>query len=422
MLRYSFFPAFRRLTPFFVFLFFCGRNPISTQSDNGQLEIRTRINNPSLAKSAQSLQTKADSVIIEISAEDMTTIRIARKIDFTKPALIDTVHDIPAGSNRRIAVKGVNQETVTHIDSESKRTADINPGQISVLNVELIPAAGSIYISLGSVPTLADSVYARFFLSSGDLLYETRVGRDPKVFFSIDNIPHNTEGTLEVILTKDNVDESKDTLYTASEEMVFDSRSVNSVDLQFMEKGGSIDCSVSIQEPGITLASYDFDTDLFATSESGELLITEIMYAANDSEYIELRNMSGQTVSFDTLIIDIDGGTPRKFPDIHILADSFLVIGRKDLPYVDMFHSTQSALDLSSNGNWITVRKNDGSVIDQVIFTGNTNDQEWPSFSGKKSIELISDDSDPIENNLGRNWFVATELIEGLVQCGTPGF
>lgn len=418
MLHSSTIPAIRLLAPFLVFLVFCGTDPISSPpSSTGQLEIRTRINPASMAKTTTASQTFFDSLIIEISAPDMTPIRTAKKIDPSNPSFTDTLYDVPAGINRSVIITAVNDESVTHIDSISNRSVDINPNETSRIIATLIPAAGSIYIQLGAVPSIADSIHA-CFVSSGDTLIQTKVDRkNPKVFLSLDNIPHNQNGSLFVAITNS----QGNTLYTARQAITFDARSSNSVFLDFIAEGGDIECIINIRPSGVTLASYSFEPDQYAQTETGDLIITEIMYAANDSEYIELYNPTDQINAYDTLIIDIDG-TRREFFNVEINPDSFLVIGRKSLPYADFFHETLSALDLSSNGNWITIRTNNGAILDQVIFTGASNSVEWPTFSGRKSVELDRSRFDQISNNLGRNWNVATELIEGLVQFGTPGY
>ena len=87
-----------------------------------------------------------------------------------------------------------------------------------------------------------------------------------------------------------------------------------------------------------------------AETEQGDLVITEIMYAANDSEYIEIYNPQEADVTYDSIYIDIDG-TRRLFTDVSIGAQSCFVFGRQTLPWADAAHSVKSALDLSGNGN-----------------------------------------------------------------------
>ncbi|MFW5784580.1 MAG: hypothetical protein ACOCW1_00220 [Chitinispirillaceae bacterium] len=409
--------ATRILVPLLVFLVFCGTDPLfAPPSKTGQLEIRTRMNVSSLAKTTEASQTLYDSLVIRITAPDMTPMRIAKRIDPYNPSFTDTLSDVPAGKNRSITIKAVNSDIETHIDSVSNRTVDIDPDETSTVFVTLIPAAGSIYIQLGAIPVIADSIQA-CFISSGDTLYEVKEDRKPKVFLSIDNIPHEQQGSLYVTITNS----QGNTLYTAHQIITFDARADNFVFLDFITEGGDVECVMNIRPSGVTLASYSFKPDQHPSTETGDLIISEIMYAANDSEYIELYNPSNLQRAYDTLIIDIDG-IYREFFDIAVDPDSFLVIGRKALPYVDLYHETISALDLSSNGNWITIRTNDGTIFDQVIFTGVSNSVEWPTFSGKKSVELDRNMFNPVSNNLGRNWITATELIEGLSQFGTPGY
>jgi hypothetical protein len=97
------------------------------------------------------------------------------------------------------------------------------------------------------------------------------------------------------------------------------------------------------------------------------------------------------------------------------------VFGRRLLPWCDVAHSVASALDLSSTGNWITLRSKTGAIIDRVIFAGGSNALEWPNVSGKQAIVLDSGINDAQANNFGRNWHAATTLIAGTAsQYGTP--
>jgi hypothetical protein len=86
-----------------------------------------------------------------------------------------------------------------------------------------------------------------------------------------------------------------------------------------------------------------------------------------------------------------------------------------------MASAVASALDLSSNGNSITLRTKSGQVIDRVMFAGGSNNLEWPVVSGKQSIVLDTTITDAAANNFGRNWRAATTLISGTTQSGTPG-
>jgi hypothetical protein len=165
--------------------------------------------------------------------------------------------------------------------------------------------------------------------------------------------------------------------------------------------------------------------------EKGPLIITEIMYGANDSEYVEVYNTLSRDTVFDTLILDIDGSL-RYFASVSCKAKGFFVFGRKSLPWVDATHSVSSALDLPSGGNaTIMLRAKDLSIMDLVSFQGGTNKQEWPGISGKKSIVLDSLVSDPTYNNFGKNWLPAQTAINQVdprysspatSQCGTPGY
>jgi hypothetical protein len=161
--------------------------------------------------------------------------------------------------------------------------------------------------------------------------------------------------------------------------------------------------------------------------ETGRLIISEIMYNANDSEYAEIYNPSGYTYA-DSLILEIDG-ICRPLGVVTIQAKEFFIIGRRSLPWADVYPSSSSALDLSSGGNWICLRAKAGTdtVMDWVAFCGGSNSQEWPNLgTAKKSIILDSCTADPLYNNYGRNWTTAQTIISqsypsvSTAQYGTP--
>jgi hypothetical protein len=135
---------------------------------------------------------------------------------------------------------------------------------------------------------------------------------------------------------------------------------------------------------------------------------------------VEVYNPGENDKAFDSLYLDIDG-TNRLFTNINVPAQKTFVFGRKLLPWCDVAHPVASALDLSSTGDWITLRAKNGRIIDRVIFTGGANTLDWPVVSGKQSIVLDSGITDPQSNNFGRNWHAATALIPGTAsQYGTP--
>lgn len=274
---------------------------------------------------------------------------------------------------------------------------------------------GSIYLQLENIPTSVDSIFASF-TADDKTVWGVKAKRSSKLYLSIDKIPNNTHGTLYVAA----VDSLKDTLYSASKEFTFNAVSMQNISLNFTATPGQIILSMTVVLPGVTSASGNIAAPESSVVESGDLLITEIMYAANDSEYIEVYNPKGTDQVFDSLYFDIDG-TYRLFTNITVHAGQAFVFGRRLLPWCDVAHSVASALDLSSTGNWITLRSKTGAIIDRVIFAGGSNALEWPNVSGKQAIVLDSGINDAQANNFGRNWHAATTLIAGTAnQYGTP--
>ena len=394
----------------------CGRvsGPVGPRS-SGDLEIQVQLPGV-LGKKAAALRTAFDSLVVEVAADDMAALRFTRAMSGQQPLVVDTLSGIPAGSARRVSISTVDRNGVTtHVDSMGVRTLRIDPDFTTVLQVVLLPVRGSIYLQVGGVPTDVDSLGAVFTSNGGDV-WAVSVARSPKVFLSIDGIPADTRGTLRVA----GFTAGGDTLYSAQSEVVVNARSTNGIQLSFESTPGQLVLSGTLELPGAVVVSASMGNIPAASDEQGTLFFTEIMYAANDSEYVEVYNPAETDAYYDSLYLDIDG-TRRLFTGISIPAESYYVIGRKEMPWVDAAHSVASALDLSGKGNWLTLLTADLRIIDQVIFTGGTNSLEWPKISGKSSICLVADAYGAQDNNYGRNWVIAEIPINGAPsQMGTP--
>jgi len=388
----------------------CGNMPSSgSQDETGTLEIHSLVVANGLAKSLPKLATTCDSLIVEVSGADIGVLRYSKLFDLSQPVHRDTL-------SRKVTVYTVDKAgSVIQMDSIGHHSIRIDPNSTTQLNVVLIPAMGSIYLQLENIPTSIDSIVASF-TADNKTVWSTRAKRNSKLYLSIDKIPNNTHGILYVAA----VDSLKDTLFSASKEFTFNAVSMQNISLNFTATPGQIIFSMTVVLPGVTSASGNIAAPESSVVESGDLIITEIMYAANDSEYIEVYNPKGTDQIFDSLYFDIDG-TYRLFTNITVPSQKTFVFGRRLLPWCDVAHSVASALDLSSTGNWITLRAKNGSIMDRVIFTGGSNTLEWPNVSGKQAIVLDGNVNDAQANNFGRNWHAATTLISGTTsQYGTP--
>lgn len=400
----------------------CGRIPNAVESeDQASIEIRAIFSDiqSNLQKASKVNLTEADSLIIEVTGVDMAPIRQVKKINKNKIIIIDTFPKIPAGDMRYITIKAVNRfGKVTHVDSSGTIKIKINPGEMVSLNSVLIPSCGSIYIQLGSIPTSVDSVVANF--TSNSETWSVRQKRSSKVNFSIDNIPHLTKGKLTVA----GLNTSGDTLYVAQTEITFDARKQMQIPLSFSSKPASTNIGVTLQSAGVTLVTSEMSSQsIGAETEIGGAIITEIMYSANDSEYIEISNTTQSEINYDTMYLEIDGSR-KVLVDIKIPALGAVTIGRIALPWINYIINSSTFMDLSSNGNWISIRNKQNELIDRVIFDGNDNGLEWPNIKDKSSIILKSEINDKSLNNFGSNWIKCAEPISsgatGTTQNGTP--
>jgi hypothetical protein len=401
-------------------LILCGNTPVSPDRvERGNLEISAQVISQALEKVKKTAQTSFDSLIVEVSAADFKTMHHALKVVNSRPVMTDTIANIPAGEQRSVKIWTVDKSGFEiHQDTATMRTIQIKSNETTQVSAYLIPTVGSIYLQIGDVPDTVDSVVAVFTESGTSVSWSSRVKRSTKVFLSLDNIPNNTKGTVGVF----GIGPAGDTLYRAVTELTFDITRVGIVNLAFQSFPGSVALNLTIIQPSITLISGKMGQVETDTIEMGGVLITEIMYASNDSEYIELYNTNPTAVVFDTLILDIDGSS-KNIINVSFAPNGYYTIGRRALPWVQSSISPVSFLDLTSSGNWVTVRSKDKTMLDRVAFTGVSNTLEWPNVTGKRSITLDTSAYSVTKNNFGRNWISATTLIPSSTsQYGSPGY
>jgi hypothetical protein len=400
-----------------LLLYSCGKEPVAAERPTfGTIALKTQISR-SLMKQAEVHATEFDSMIIEIDASDFAVpVRKSICLNRSSIASIDTISSIPSGPSRVVKVYTVNASgTIVHRDSILSHTIDIEPGACTSVSVNLIPVAGSIYLQLGSLPTSIDSIEAVFLSDSGKT-WKAKVKRSSRVYISIDNIDHLTSGALTVTTFSSTGIQ----LQQATTRLTVNAIKCETVTLSFTSSGGSLSMVAKVQLPAATVVSATFGSGEVATTENGQCIISEIMYAANDSEYVEIYNTTASALHYDTLTLEIDG-TRRHFLDVTIVSHDHFVFGRKDLPWADRFHTVQSALDLSPNGNWITLRSG-SSILDQVIFSSGSDNLDWPDINGKIAVELDRAHYSATDNNFGRFWVAAKDAIPLFGQLlGTPG-
>lgn len=401
-------------------LFFsgCGRDMSSNpeQKKQGMLAINVFFDNGMLKKLLQTTQTSFDSLVVEISSSDFQMIRKSITFSSISPVLNDTIMNIPEGENRvvRVFTKDKSNQVI-HQDSLLTQTVRVTADNVTAVFVKLKPGSGSFYLQIADVPDTVDSVVAVF--STGARTWVSSVKRSSKVLISLDNIPNNTAGTLSVY----GISVQKDTLYRASSQLTYLLSNTATVNLSFHTQPGALGLNITITPAPSTIVTANMSSFTCDTVESGEIFISEIMYASNDSEYIELYNPSTITASYDTLYVDIDGEM-RVVTNVIITPNGYFTIGRRLLPWVNTAMSTVSFLDLTQNGNWITIRNRTKQMVDRVVYTGVSNAHEWPQVSGKRSLRLQPDRYSAQMNNYGKYWSVSQELIPGSgSQYGSPG-
>jgi hypothetical protein len=401
----------------------CGKVPTSAggDSEQGNVCLNLLVIKPSGGALAKTSATVWDSIVVTVSASDMVTVRQTIKADMNAVSLFDTLQNVSAGSNRKInVITKTAGGTIVHTSAD--RTVDLAAGETKTVSFVLSPQSGSIYIDLSDIPTTVDSVWA-VFISGAETMGSARDKRISKQFMSIDYIPDGASGIL--YLYGYDVD-THDTLYRSQIPIAFSVNQNITVSATFSGKPTIIVTDIAVQQPGVTVVAGGMLPGDTIGKEYGPLIMTEIMYAVDDSEYIELYNFSDHDTTLDTMIISIDG-VDRKLPAVSVKSKSYLVVGRRALPWANMFLSTASALNLSSTtGNWLSVKTKTGRLMDWMAYACGTNNQQWPKAPGNASIVLDSQPVDPAYNNYGMNWTVATARMDSLnyplvAQYGTPG-
>jgi hypothetical protein len=346
----------------------------------------------------------------------MDTIRDTFAVDMQNAFHSFTIEKISAGKNRLVEAYTIDTAGDT-IHGKASYTVTIEQGQTAKVPLTLNPVKGSLYLQLTSIPALVDSVLFSFV--SKDKIWAVKQKKSTKMALTLDKIPYNTIGTLSIV----GYGIANDTIASWIKE-AFEFKNANTTVQVSFVNSGKIIMEVSIIIPGVTTFIGIMNPDDSLGDEKGRLIVSEIMYAADDSEYVEIYNPDSNSFT-DTIILYKDNDTYRFFY-VTIPAYSFYVIGRdSSLPWADAWPPAKTALDLSSaSGNWITLRAKDSSIMDMVPFLSGNNSQGWPYITGgKKSIVLDSLVADPEYNNYGRHWVAAKSFIDPAItqQLGTPG-
>jgi hypothetical protein len=399
----------------------CANNPTGQNVvKTGSAEIWASLEKPQAqnvaAKTKACQATTWDSLVVRVLATDMDTMRKAYKFNQSDPYISVPMENLPAGKNRLFEVFTKTKSNVI-IHTSQSQTVDISSLEKKVLEFKLVPEKGSVYIDISNIPTSVKRICATY---GGFSCCEDRA---TKLYLSIDNVPDKTSDSLIM----EGTDTAGTLIYRSALWFAFSVLRDTSVTSKFYRLTTGVLLNVTAQIPAATVVSANVGSEKTIVHETGRLIISEIMYAANDSEYVELYNPSTSAYS-DSLILEIDG-TCRLFGVTSIGSQSYFVIGRKNLAWADTYHAVAGALDLSSSGNWLCLRAKAAgdTVIDWVAFAAGSNVQEWPNLGAlKKSIALDSLSPDPTYNNFGRNWKSAQTQIQQLFpsvsteQFGTP--
>ncbi len=176
--------------------------------------------------------------------------------------------------------------------------------------------------------------------------------------------------------------------------------------------------------------------------ESGEIIITEILYDAASSEsttqtqFIEIANTTNGSVNINNWTIDDeDADGPNVLPNITLSAYEIAVIcGSSAIDFQGAFGNTYTVISLKDLGQTMINLKNTPSSTDEIIqlrdALGNLVDEVnyddangWPNNVNGFSIylNLPSASMNAIANNDGTNWALSSNGINGGYSSAVSG-
>jgi len=152
------------------------------------------------------------------------------------------------------------------------------------------------------------------------------------------------------------------------------------------------------------------------------LVINEIMQnpaAVSDAagEWIEITNISNETINLHNLILRDDDGEQHVISEnVDVSPGSYIVLGAKDdftlNGYVTVDYE-YSGFTLSNLWDEVILEHPSGVILDEVHYD---NGETFPDESGKSMMLM-----DPnLDNSLGDRWMVA-DVVYGAGDYGTPG-
>ncbi len=374
------------------------------------LVVRARVVQPA-AKCLDAAQTTWDSLVVRVVTGAGDTLRSSMPLGPDDAVVSDTLSSVPAEDN--LSVDAYTVDRSGHVVHRADpQVVDLEPGQTSQVSLWLNAVSGSIYIELIDVPTSVATIQACFAYDGDTLCAQT--ARATRVFLAIDYVPDAAGGTLAIA----GVGPDGDTLYRSEMSLTFYSDRYATVSASFTEEPGGMALEATVVAPAVTVVAGSMGASVPPDTERGPLILSEVMYAANYAEYVELHNPTASALVFDSLVLEKDG-VRRYLLDVAVAPGGFFVVARNDSPWAD---TSLSLLDLSSTtGNWVSVLNKSLEVMDWVAYAGGSNDVGWPNPGSSAAIVLDSLPENPAYNNYGTHWTVAQSSISGGTQRGTPG-
>ncbi|MCL1957315.1 MAG: lamin tail domain-containing protein [Fibromonadales bacterium] len=330
-----------------------------------------------------------DSISVDVSAADMTSIHISKKIleDNLK------IEGIPRGETRRFEVKIYADSGV--LVQKGEAVADIKTDENITIPIKLEALFGflRLEVPLGFTNNTG--------ISSGKLFLENKEFNmkfeNGKGIFNTNSLPLDKELNLRIELS----DADGQILFNGSKSLSLSSiLQTETIQLQ------STQASVTLELTGSSAGSSQVLVTLPAKSrppkDYGDLFFTEI-YANtpsgdDNSQYMELYNSTSDTlllISKYCKIVRTDNGTKHEITDLRIPPMSYAIIGRSSV--LDKDYSSSFALLKTTMSLGLFCGD---SAIDTLTFSSK-GDNPFPMKTGA-AIQL------PLENYenhaLGSSW------------------
>lgn len=370
-----------------------------------------------------------------------TTVQRTWRSDITGEK---SINRIPAGVSVHVAASIFSEDSIRILTGSV--ATDIPAGETTMVQIDLEPLYGYLIVSLENVPEQADSAHitvsgpsmesieSPLTLESviTDIPFDTIIDNDTiydtlRYYFILDTIEYIPTGPGKTVQA--HIFNAIDSILYQLQGTVNISEGANTLStLEVTASPSSVSLSVTIPEFSVAGAGASIlGSNL---NETGELILSEIMYNSQNSEgseWLEILNTRDSAISLKDYAVSFDSDTIY-LPDISLESGAFYVMGETDSAFVDtnigsftLSNSGIYAIDIIDTADTADTADNYLSDRVQLKFDDNLG---WPGSENGVSIVLNETARTAQANNSGLAWALAADTIPGTdpVELGTPGY